>query len=115
MFVACVVVSALLAVALVGSAMGKLTKNPKIVESLTGLGVPLAWLPRLGAVEVAGAVGLLVGLAVAPLGVAAALGVVAYFLGAVITHVRAGDKNLIPPTVLGLVAVVALALRLATM
>ncbi len=115
MFVVCIIVSVLLALALAGSAMGKLTKNPKIVENLGKVGVPMGWLPRLAAAELAGAVGLLVGLAVAPLGIAAAIGVIGYFVGAVVTHVKAGDKNIAPPAVLGLVAVAALVLRLVTM
>jgi hypothetical protein len=114
MFAATVVVSVLLALALLGSATGKLSKQPKIVEQLTGLGVPLGWFPFLALAEIAGAVGLLVGLKVWALGVAAAIGVFLYFDGAVITHVRAKDKNLLPPMVLGLVAVAAGVLRIAT-
>ena len=114
MFVVTVVVSVLLSLALVGSAAGKLTKNPKIVEQLTGLGVPAARLPVLAVLELAGAAGLLVGLGVPALGVAAAIGVILYFVGAVVTHVRAHDKMIAPPVVLGLVAVAAMVLRLAT-
>ena len=114
MFVACVVVSVLLALAVTGSAAGKLTKNPKVVESLTNAGVPQSWLPRLASAELAGAVGLLVGLVVAPIGVAAAIGLIAYFVGAVIAHLKVKDKMIAPPLVLGLIAVAALVLRLAT-
>lgn len=115
MFVVCIIVSVVLALALAGSAAGKLTKNPKVMEGMTAVGVPVAWLPRLALAELAGEVGLLVGLAVAPLGIAAAIGVIAYFLGAVAAHVRAKDKNLIPPAALGVVAVVALVLRIVTL
>lgn len=114
MFVATVVVSVLLALAALGSGMGKLTKQPKIVESLTGLGVPSSWFPFLALAEIAGAVGLLVGLGVAPLGIAAAIGLIAYFVGAVLTHIKAKDKNFAPPAVLALIAVAALVLRIAT-
>lgn len=114
MFIATVVVSALLALAALGSAAGKLTKNPKIVENMTKLSVPLAWLPRLAVAEIAGAVGLLVGLGVPAIGIAAAIGLIAYFVGAVITHVRAKDKELAPAAVLALVAVAALVLRVVT-
>lgn len=111
MFIATVVVSVLLALAVAGSGIGKLSKQPKLVESLTGLGVPMSWLPRLAAAELAGAVGLVAGLWVAPLGIAAALGLVAYFVGAIITHVKADDRDLIAPAVLALVSVAALVLR----
>ena len=114
MFVVTVIVSVLLALAVIGSAMGKLTKQPKVVEMLTGLGVPLGWFPRLAAAELAGGVGLLVGLAVAGIGIAAAIGLIVYFIGAVATHVRAKNKQIAPPTALGVLAVVALIFRIAT-
>jgi uncharacterized membrane protein YphA (DoxX/SURF4 family) len=114
-FIATVVVSVLIALAALGSASAKLTKNPKIVENLTKLGVPDAWLPRLAAAEIAGGVGVLVGLAVPAIGIAAAFGLVAYFVGAVITHVKAGDRELAPPAVLALVALAALVLRIVSM
>jgi hypothetical protein len=46
----------------------------------------------IGALELLAAVGLLVGLAVWPLGVAAGAGLVLLMIGAVITHLRVGDK-----------------------
>lgn len=115
MFVATIVVSVLLALAALGSGAAKLTKQPKLVEQMAALGVPAAWLPRLAAAEIAGAVGLLVGLKVAPLGIAAGVGLVLYFVGAVATHLRKGDKNIAPPALLGLVAVAAVVLRIITM
>lgn len=115
MFVVCVIVSVLLALAAAGSAAGKLTKNPKVVEGMTAVNVPMSWLPRLALAELAGAVGLLVGLAVAPLGIAAAIGLVAYFVGAVAAHVRVGNKDVAPAAALAVVAVAALVLRIATM
>jgi uncharacterized membrane protein YphA (DoxX/SURF4 family) len=114
MFVATAIVSALLALAAIGSAMGKLTKQPKIIESLSGLGVPMSWLPRLAAAEIAGGVGLLIGLKLAPLGIAAAVGLIAYFAGAIATHVKAKDNNVAPPLVLMLISVAALVLRIAS-
>jgi uncharacterized membrane protein YphA (DoxX/SURF4 family) len=115
MFKVCAVVSILLALLALASAMGKLTKNPKIVEMLTALNVPLGWLPRLAAAEIAGAVGLLIGLKVPALGIAAGIGLILYFFGAVGTHLRAKDNNIAAPLVLGLVAVAAVVLRASTM
>jgi hypothetical protein len=47
--------------------------------------------------------------------VAAAIGLVLYFLGAVITHVKAGDTKGIPaPLVFALLAVAAAVLRIAS-
>jgi hypothetical protein len=52
--------------------------------------VPRSWLPMLGTLKLAGAIGLLVGLVGPPaVGIAAAIGLVLFFIGAVIAHVRA--------------------------
>ena len=52
--------------------------------------VPRSWLPMLGALKLAGAAGLLVGLVGPPaIGIAAAIGLVLFFIGAVIAHLRA--------------------------
>jgi hypothetical protein len=51
--------------------------------------VPDGWLPWLGALKAAGAVGLLLGLLWRPIGIAAASGLVLFFLAAIATHVRA--------------------------
>ncbi|MFE4370118.1 DoxX family protein [Streptomyces sp. NPDC056835] len=114
MFIAYAVVGILLAVALTGSAVGTFTRQEKIVGSMTGIGVPESWLPRLATLKAAGAVGLVVGLWVPLLGVAAAIGVVLYFIGAVLMHLRAKDYAIAPAAVLFLLAVAALVLRLAS-
>lgn len=114
MFIATVIVSTLLGLALMGSAGGKLTRQPSVVDMLSGLGVPSSWLPRLAAAELAGGIGLLVGLSVPAIGIAAAAGVVVYFVGAVITHLRADDKAIVAPVMLGIFALAALVLRTAT-
>lgn len=115
-FVACAILASLLAVALVASATAKLTKVDRVVENITGTGVPLGWFPWLAAAELAGAAGLVVGLGIEPLGVAAAVGVVLYFIGAVIAHVRVGDyAGISAPGPLLVVAATVLVLRLASM
>lgn len=54
------------------------------------LGVPTSWAPVLGTLKVAGVVGLLAGLFWLPaLAIAAATGLVLFYVGAVLTHVRA--------------------------
>ncbi|MBF6300066.1 DoxX family protein [Nocardia amamiensis] len=52
-------------------------------------GVPESWLSPLALIKAVGGAGLLIGLAVPPIGVAAAAGLVVYFLGAVLTVIRA--------------------------
>ena len=77
------------------------------------LGVPRSWTLPLGTLLAAGAVGLLVGFVVPALGVLAAAGLVLYFLGAFIAHVRARDYHLGPWAVFFSLAMAALAVNLA--
>lgn len=94
MFIVLVITTALLALLSVASATMKLKRDPRSVDSIHGtVGVPLAMLPVLAALELAGAAGILIGLWVEPLGIAAACGLVAYFLGAVIAHLRVHDTS----------------------
>ena len=65
MFLAYLIVSIVLALMLVASAWAKLTRDERVVTGVTGLGVPLRWFPFLAACEVAGAAGLLFGMAFA--------------------------------------------------
>jgi DoxX-like protein len=59
--------------------------------------VPGAWLPALGAAKMAGAVGLVVGLlGVRVVGVAAATGLVLFFVCAIAPHVQTGVLRTIP-------------------
>jgi hypothetical protein len=61
-----------------------------VLANSAQVGVPRSWLPALGAVKLAGAGGLVVGLlGLRALGIAAAIGLVLFFLGAVATHLRA--------------------------
>jgi hypothetical protein len=115
MFAATVIVSVLLAAALAFSALRKLSHRPVVVEAYDRAGVPEAWLNPLAIVLLAGALGLLGGLAWAPLGIAAAACLVVYFLVAVGFHLRAGDAaNLGTPLAIAVLAALALALQLAT-
>ena len=115
MFIACTVVTVLVSLALLGSAAGKLTRQPMVVEQLTAVGVPDSKFPQLAALEIAGAVGMLAGLKFAGLGVLAGVCVVLYFVGAVVAHLRANDKQIAGAAVLGVLALVAVALRIATL
>jgi hypothetical protein len=92
LFVATVALSLILGALLVVSAIAKFQRNAQIVQAISSVGVPLSWFPFLGAVELCGAVGLIAGLGVAPLGIAAAVGLVLYFTGAEIAHLRVGHR-----------------------
>jgi hypothetical protein len=107
------IAGALLALMVLMSAYAKLTRNQQLVDGLTGLGVPLGMFPFLAACEIAGAVGLVIGIWWAPLGIAAAVGLVLYFVGAVGTHLRKSDYKGIPtPAALLLASAAVLILRI---
>ncbi|MFJ9340652.1 DoxX family protein [Streptomyces sp. NPDC101733] len=111
MFIAYAVVGMLLALALTASATLTLRRSEPVMANMRAVEVPEAWLPRLAALKAAGAVGLVVGLWIAPIGVAAAAGVTLYFIGAVVTHLRVKHYELAPAAVLTLLAAAALVLR----
>ncbi|MER5960897.1 DoxX family protein [Streptomyces sp. NPDC002057] len=67
-----------------------------VVEPLAAYGVPRAWWNWLGAAKVAGAVGLVVGFFVPLVGTLAAVGLVLYFAGAVVTVLRARSYGHVP-------------------
>jgi hypothetical protein len=61
-----------------------------VTENITKVGLATRWIPYLAAIEGAGVAGLVAGLLGArPLGLAAAAGLVAFFVVAVLVHVRA--------------------------
>jgi hypothetical protein len=65
-----------------------------VLDNSASVGVPVSWLTPLGLLKAAGAVGLLLGLLGVPvIGTAAAAGLVLFFVGAVVTHLRAGDRS----------------------
>jgi hypothetical protein len=116
MFAAAAVISSLLAALLAFSAIRKLSHRPEVVATYTRVGVPEGKLNALAFVLLAGAVGLVVGLFWGPLGVAAAAGLVVYFLLAIGAHVRADDAVHLPtPVVIELMAVAALVFRAGSM
>lgn len=85
-------VAVLMALLAAASGVAKLRGDPHVVKVVHEVvGVPLKWFTWLAACEIAGAIRLLAGIAWAPLGVAAAAGLVVYFIGAVVAHLRVGD------------------------
>jgi DoxX-like family len=116
MFVAAAIVSSVLASLLAFAAVRKLSHRPEVVASYTRVGVPEDKLNYLALILLAGAAGLIVGLFWGPLGVAAAAGLVVYFLLAIGAHIRASDAaNLPTPLAIELLAGAALVLRAGSM
>jgi hypothetical protein len=116
MFIIAAITAVALAAMLLLSASLKLRQHDMSVSIINGVvGVPLRLFPALAGLEIAGAAGVVAGLWLAPLGIAAAVGVVLYFVGAIAAHVRVGDvKGSANPLVILALAVIVLVLRLAT-
>lgn len=116
MFIAYIVVSSLLALACLASGTIKVTRQPAMVEQMGGIGVAAKYVPVLGVLLVLGAIGLIVGNWVGALGGAAAGALALYFIGGILTHLRAGDaKGSVPAIALTVVSVAALGLRVLSL
>jgi hypothetical protein len=90
-------VVSLIAAAMVGaSASGTLLRVKFVTQSFTDYGVPRSWWPWLGTAKAAGALGLVTGLFVPIIGEIAAICLVGYFIGAVVTVIRARFYTHIP-------------------
>lgn len=116
MFIALVITTVLLTFIALNSALMKLRRNDQVVATIHDtVGVPMRFLPVLAGLEIAGAIGIVAGLWLEPLGIAAAAGLTAYFLGAVGSHLRVGDtKGAAMPLAPLALSIAVLVLRIAT-
>lgn len=89
-------VTLLAAVVYAAAATANLTGHRYPRAQADKLGVPRTWIPVLGTLLGAGSAGLLIGVAVPAFGLLAAIGLLAYFLGALIAHLRVRDLHLGP-------------------
>jgi DoxX-like family len=98
------------------SAVAKVRRDPKVVHVIQQVvGVPLKHFPLLAACEFAGALGLVLGIWLPWAGLAAGVGLVIYFIGAVVSHLRVRDIKGIGPAVFMLIfAAGALVLHVLT-
>jgi hypothetical protein len=112
MFATYVTVTVLAAVVNGAAAVTYLIGHAYPMAQLDMKRLPRSWMPRLGAVLAAGALGLLAGFAVPLLGTLAAGGLVLYFVGALVAHLRVGSRKLVGWAVFSAVAVAALAVNL---
>ncbi|GAA2678612.1 DoxX family protein [Nonomuraea recticatena] len=107
MFTAYVVVTIVTIAANAWAALADFAKVQFVVDNSDQLGLPRTWLSTLGWLKAAGAAGLLLALLGVPyIGVAAAGGLVLFFVGALVAHVRARvfGKMIIPGAFLALAA-----------
>ena len=87
-----IVLASLLGFAATGSAITKFMKVHQIMESMAHVGVKPALIPVLGALEVLGTLGLVLGIWMQPLGILSAFCLALYFLGAVVSHIMVKSK-----------------------
>lgn len=108
-----VIVTVLAATSLTFSATVDFVRYEKVLDNMARAGVPETWLTSLGLIKAVGAGGLLVGLAAPVVGIAAAAGVIAFFVGAIVTHVRAGWFSFAFPGAFLMLGVACLGLGIA--
>jgi DoxX-like family len=98
------------------SGIGKI-RDPGIVYVINEVvGVPLKYFSLLAASELAGALGLVLHIWRPSVGVAASIGLVLYFAGPTVSHLRVGDvKGIGPASFMLAVAAGALAMRILTL
>jgi hypothetical protein len=114
MFIALAVLEVVYAVLLFLSAGGKLMRAEFQMATLRKVKFPHRYVLWLALAEIAGGVGLLAGLYLWPIGVTAAIGLIMYFAGAVLAHLRIRDWNVTASAVLLAMAIAALLMQLAT-
>ena len=111
-----VVVTGATIAANVVAAYSDFTRGRFAVVMSDKVGVPQSFFPVSGSLKAAGAAGLALGLAGVPfIGIAAATGLVLFFVGAIVTVVRARWYAHFYPIPFLLLAAVALTLRLTTL
>jgi uncharacterized membrane protein YphA (DoxX/SURF4 family) len=91
MYIAAVILSALLALFSLAAGAPKAQLKGDVPEGLVAKGLSSGLVRFIGLAEVAAAVGLVVGIWWQPLGIAAAIGMVVLLVGAVMYHVKWGD------------------------
>ncbi|MER5973482.1 DoxX family protein [Streptomyces sp. NPDC002055] len=105
MFTAYLIITVIAILANAGMAVADFLRAEFVLTNSAAVGLPRTWLPWLAALKAAGAAGLVLGLMRVPvIGVAAATGLVLFFIGAIAAHVRARryDTIAFPGAYLGL-------------
>ncbi len=116
MFIVAAVIAVVLALAFAGAGSAKVSKQKMMVEAADHLGFSIQQYQLIGVAELAGAAGLVIGLWWAPLGIAAAAGLLITMIGAVWFHNRFHDPLSVaaPSAVLGVLALLEVVFRLVS-
>ena len=114
MFVIYIVVTILAAAANIFSATLDFIRYKPILINMAKVGVSESWITTLGILKAAGAIGLLIGIGVPAVGIAAAAGLVLFFIAAIIIHLRGHDYSFGLAIVFLLLAIAALGVRVVS-
>lgn len=118
MFIATVVLAVIIAGGFLVFGGGKLMGVPMMEEARTHLGLAPGLFKMVGALEVLGATGVLLGLLsdLPVIGVLAGVGLIGMTVGAVFYHQKAGDsmQEWLPAVVMGSVTILYIILRIGT-
>lgn len=93
MYITYLIVTALAALMVGYAATLNFARAESVIAVADRLGIARRWMLPFGTLLAFGAVGLLVGIAVPALGLAAAIGLFLYFVCALVTHLRAHDRQ----------------------
>ncbi|WP_431958277.1 DoxX family protein [Nocardia lijiangensis] len=94
MFALYVTLTSLTALGAAAGAWMNYVRHPVPIAAAKQVRVPQSWMLPLGTLLAAGALGLVAGFAIPPVGIAASTGLVLYFIGALLAHLRVGDYQL---------------------
>ena len=92
MTISLIIFGSLLAFASIGSAIAKLKKVPDVMAAMASVGVKPNQVPVLAALEIAGGLGVIAGIWAPGLGTLASICLVAYFAGALLSHMKKKHK-----------------------
>lgn len=107
------VLAVALAVFFAGLGTAKVLAVGPMRHAAAHFGLSTASYRRIGALEIAGAVGLLLGFVRPVIGVLAAVGLLLLLAGALVSHLRAGDRfqKAVPSIVTGLLVAILLSVQ----
>lgn len=114
MTIALIIFGSLLSFAAIGSAISKLKKVPDVMAAMDKVGVKPNQVPVLAFLEIAGGLGVILGIWIAPLGLVSSAALVLYFVGALYSHFSRKHKVVDFGAALGIfvIAVVTTVLQL---
>lgn len=114
MNIALIILGGFIGIAITFSAVGKIKRMPGAIEAISRVGVKENQYNQLAFLELIGALGLLVGIWIKPIGIAASIGIALYFIGAQTAHIRMKDSfaKMFPALFLFLVAAATMILEL---